>query len=120
MDELQITATTNNPLGVILVESINNLVKIVDIITATVATTVYTKTIILNIGTGQIALGSTFTPELTKQPSFYNAMKVEANGSGTDYSNIISGFVRNADDIHWDITFADSVDEVTDLIINVQ
>jgi hypothetical protein len=47
-------------------------------------------------------------------------MKVEADGSGTDYSNIISGFIRNADGIHWDITFADSADEVTDLIINVQ
>jgi len=120
MNKLQITAELNNPIGIRLVESINALIDTIETgVQATV--TMFTKTITLPVTVvDTYELGSTFTPPIDKQPSLYNAMKIEGDGTGTDYSFVIGGFRPNVDGIHWDIMFPANDTEITNLIINVQ
>ena len=61
----------------------------------------------LQISEGSVTLlGSSFTPPITREPYDYSAIKLE-DGSKQD---IIEGFTKDADDIHWNPIIAGNQD----------
>jgi hypothetical protein len=116
MDPLQITSTTNNPLGILFVETVNKLLAETSS-PSNVAISTFTDDFVINVAE-RVVLGSSFTPAITTKPSIVTALEYDVAGKGY-LLYIIDRVEPNVDGIHWDVVVTPLEDNIDNVTINV-